>query len=109
MRITWPQYDRCPEDFPLTGYTFSFDNASDPSRSNPVNPGAVSMDITLPAEGEATISYLANCSQLPSDSSDATTITVEPEPEPEPDTGTGTGTRPRRRGAARGGTGPVTG
>jgi eukaryotic-like serine/threonine-protein kinase len=92
VRITWPQYDRCPEDFPLTGYTFSFENASEPSRSNPVNPGAVSMDITVGTEGETTISYVANCSQLPSDSSDATTITVEapepePEPEPEPDPG----------------------
>jgi hypothetical protein len=84
VRITWPQYDRCPDDFPLSGYTFSFENASDASRSNPVNPGAVSMDITVGDEGETVITYVANCSQLESDSSDATTIVVAAEPDPAP-------------------------
>jgi serine/threonine-protein kinase len=86
--ISWPAYDRCPEDLPLTGYTFTIENGEG-SRTNPVNPGNTSMNVTLPEDGgETTISYIANCSQLESDVSDARTIVSEvPDDTEEPDDG----------------------
>ena len=81
--ISWPAYDRCPADLPLTGYTFTIENGTG-SRTNPVNPGNTSMNVTLPAEGgETTISYIANCSQLESDVSDPRVIVSEVPPPPE--------------------------
>jgi hypothetical protein len=81
--ITWQRYDRCPEDLPLTGYTFTITNGVG-SRTNPVSPDATGMDVTLPADGgETTISYVANCSQLESEGSAESVITSEvPEEEP---------------------------
>jgi serine/threonine-protein kinase len=78
VTINWPRYDRCPEDLPLSGYTFSVQNGA-PSSGNPVSPGSTSMTIQLPAQGgETVVSYIANCSQQESAPSGATTITTPP-------------------------------
>ncbi|MFC0680335.1 serine/threonine protein kinase [Lysobacter korlensis] len=86
VQISWSAYNRCPNGFPLTGYTFNIGNATNPSRSNPVNPGATNMTIQLPAEGGQTvISYVANCSQLESERSGDAVINSEvPPAEEEP-------------------------
>jgi serine/threonine-protein kinase len=83
VTINWPRYDRCPEDLPLSGYTFTVENGT-PSSGNPVSPGATSMTIELPAEGGRTvITYVANCSQLESERSGARNIDTPAPPEEE--------------------------
>jgi serine/threonine-protein kinase len=106
VTISWPRYDRCPEDLPLSGYTFSVQGGQ-ALTGNPVSPNATEMNVEITEPGETTITYIANCSQQESETSGATVITSEaapepePEPEPEPDpvvppadegAGTGTGT-----------------
>jgi eukaryotic-like serine/threonine-protein kinase len=85
VTITWPRYDRCPEDLPLTGYTFAVDGGRQLT-GNPVSPNATQMNIEITEPGDTTITYIANCSQQESAASAPTVITSEeaaPPPEEE--------------------------
>ncbi len=79
VTITWPRYASCPSDLPLTGYTFSV-NGGTAKLANPVGPDVTSMQIQLPSSASSTpsasITYIANCSQLPSQPSSPLTITI---------------------------------
>lgn len=83
VTISWPRYDRCPEDLPLSGYTFSVQGGT-PLTGNPVGPNVTEMNIEITEAGETTITYIANCSQQESAASGSTVITSEAPAEEEP-------------------------
>jgi len=73
--VTWSTFPGCPSGHPLTGYTFTVGNGQ-AQTANPLGASATSLNITLPASGTVTVSYIAQCSDLQSPASANTTFTV---------------------------------
>ena len=77
--ITWSKYTGCPSGFDVTGYQFTYTNATAPASPNPVGPDVNSLILELPSTpGTVTIKYYAQCGDAGnSPESAVTTITVE--------------------------------
>jgi serine/threonine protein kinase len=76
--ILWSKY-MCPSGFDVTGYQFTYTNATAPASPNPVGPDVNSLELELPSTpGDVTIKYYAQCGDAGnSPESAVTTITVE--------------------------------
>jgi len=76
--ILWSKY-LCPSGFDVTGYQFTYTNATAPASPNPVGPDVNSLVLELPSTpGSVTIKYYAQCGDAGnSPESAVTTITVE--------------------------------
>lgn len=76
--ITWSKYTGCPSGFDVTGYQFTYTNATAPVSPNPVGPDVNSLTLELPnAAGSVTVKYYAQCGDAGnSPESSVTTITV---------------------------------
>jgi eukaryotic-like serine/threonine-protein kinase len=75
--IHWAAYNGCPSGFTLTGFQFSFVNATFTSATNPVPGDQNSVKVHLPStSGDSTVTYHAICGDLTSPESDVLTLTV---------------------------------
>ncbi|CAN5230255.1 hypothetical protein BH11ACT3_BH11ACT3_05260 [soil metagenome] len=76
--VVWSGYNSCPSGHAFSGYVFTLTNATFVSGDGNVSAGATAIDINLTAEGTATVSYVAVCTDLQSGSSAAASTTVGP-------------------------------
>jgi len=76
--VNWSKYAGCPTGFDVTGYQFTYTNATAPASPNPVGPDVNSLELELPSTaGTVTIKYYAICGGAGnSPDSAVTTITV---------------------------------
>ncbi|HWR85905.1 MAG TPA: serine/threonine protein kinase, partial [Rhodoglobus sp.] len=73
VTFTWPAYNGCPADHPLSGFSISVQGATG---TTSVGSGTSSTQIALDQAGDVTVTYTALCTDFESPPSDPTTITV---------------------------------
>jgi hypothetical protein len=84
VTVTWPDYTGCPSDQSLSHYSVTVTNGT-AADQNPLSPAQKTLDITITAEGDVTVSYVAQCgSNLNSAPSAPLTFTAGPAAAPPP-------------------------
>ncbi|WP_413600462.1 serine/threonine-protein kinase [Curtobacterium sp. Curtsp57] len=84
VTFSWSAYGSCPAGYELTGYTYTITNGTDSSGNSSGATRGTAVQVTAAQPGDVSLSYVVNCGDLQSASSDTASATYTPTPTSSP-------------------------
>ncbi|MFJ3379431.1 serine/threonine-protein kinase [Curtobacterium sp. NPDC090217] len=84
VTFSWGAYGSCPAGYELTGYTYTITNGTDSSGNSSGATRGTAVQVTAAQPGDVSLSYVVNCGDLQSASSDTASATYTPTPTSSP-------------------------
>ncbi|ROS77767.1 serine/threonine-protein kinase [Curtobacterium sp. PhB130] len=80
VTFSWSAYTQCPAGYELTGYTYTITNGTDSSGNSSGATRGTAVQVTAAQPGDVSLSYVVNCGDLQSASSDTASGTYAQQP-----------------------------
>ncbi|WP_144761419.1 serine/threonine-protein kinase [Curtobacterium sp. 9128] len=80
VTFSWAAYGTCPAGYELTGYTYTITNGTDSSGNSSGATRGTAVQVSAAQPGDVSLSYVVNCGELQSATSDTASATYTPTP-----------------------------